>query len=88
VHQKTVGEHTGVVDKNGKDIYEGDIVRITSNIRDDYNALITFFNGGFCAIDGTEGNHSLRIYRLSNSELEIEVIGNIHENPELLEAKE
>lgn len=80
-------QSTGLRDRNGNEIFEGDIVKITNNLQEnevDYNALIIFKDGGFCAIDGTEDNFGLRRYRLSDFNIDLEIIGNIHEHPELL----
>lgn len=91
VKPETVGQFTGLTDKNGKKIFEGDVVHILGNqdVEDwknvDYNALIAFIDGGFCAIDGTIEEHGFRRYALARMDFGIEVIGNIHDNPELLE---
>ncbi len=90
----TVGQFTGLTDKNGKKIFEGDIVHILGNqdVEDwknvDYIALIAFLDGGFCAIDGTVEEHGFRRYALSRLDFSLEVIGNIHDNPELLEVQD
>ena len=91
VAPQSVGQFTGLTDKNDKKIFEGDIVHILGNqqVEDwknvSYNALIAFLDGGFCAIDGTIEEHGFRRYALARMDFEIEVIGNIHDNPELLE---
>lgn len=90
VDPDTVGQFTGLTDKNGKKIFEGDIVHILGNqdVEDwknvDYTALIAFIDGGFCAIDGTVEEHGFRRYALARLDFSLEVIGNIHDNPELL----
>ena len=87
---ETIGQFTGLTDKNGKKIFEGDIVHILGNqqVEDwknvDYTALIAFLDGGFCAIDGTVEEHGFRRYALARMDFDMEVIGNIHDNPELL----
>ena len=85
---ESVGQYTGLRDKNGREIYEGDIVHLSSDDGVDYKALIVFKDGGFCAIDGSENDYSVRRYGLSRYDLKVEVIGNIYENPELLEAND
>jgi uncharacterized phage protein (TIGR01671 family) len=91
IYPESVGQFTGLTDKNGKKIFEGDVVHIIGNqaVEDwknvDYNALIAFLDGGFCAIDGTIEEHGFRRYALARMDFDLEVIGNIHDNPELLE---
>ena len=87
----TVGQYTGLTDKNGVKIFEGDIVQVLGNQQVDdwknvnYTALIAYLDGGFCAIDGTIEEHVLRRYGLYRLDFDLEVIGNIHDTPELLE---
>ena len=94
VDRETVGQYTGLTDKNGKRIFEGDIVRILGNQtnedwkRVDYTALIAFIDGGFCALDGTIEDHGFRRYGLQRMDFSLEIIGNIYDNPELLEETE
>ena len=91
VDPATVGQFTGLTDKNGQKIFEGDIVRVLGNqqVDDwknvDYVALIAFLDGGFCAIDGTVEEHGLRRYALARMDFSLEIIGNQFDNPELLE---
>jgi uncharacterized phage protein (TIGR01671 family) len=90
VEQESICQFTGLTDKKGKRIFEGDIVRILGNqdVEDwknvDYTALIAFIDGGFCAIDGTVEEHGFRRYALARLDFSLEVIGNIHDNPELV----
>lgn len=93
VHGDTVGQYTGLTDKNGRKIFEGDIVNLKGNPAYpswgivDYNALIVYSDGAFSAIDGTEENHGSRRYNFTRAELDVEVIGNIHDHPELLKGE-
>ena len=91
VNPETVGQFTGLTDKNGKMIFEGDIVHVLGNqqVEDwkcvDYIGSIAFLDAGFCVIDGTVEEHGFRRYGLPRLDFDLEVIGNIHDNPELLE---
>lgn len=88
---ETVGQYTGLHDKNGKEIYEGDIVLL-----DCYHYEEPAFDGEFEVIyDDINGMWILvdledkkNIYTFENIrgyyKTEIEVIGNIYENSELL----
>lgn len=67
---------TGVLDKNGKEIFEGDVV----NIFDEKLSKIYFSEGAFC-VEVLNGGTPLHVYLSEH----LELIGNIYENPELLE---
>ena len=77
-----VEQYTGLKDTKGKDIYEGDIVRCEHDYQGtDYTGKVMFFNGGFCVWTGGFRNYVW-------DDMIPEIIGNIHENPELLEVDE
>ena len=74
VDPATVGQFTGLTDKNGKEIYEGDVLSKEPFLK------VTFENGGFCfsndLLSGSDRLSQERVGRLS-------IISNIYENPEL-----
>ena len=94
----TVGQFTGLTDKNGKEIYEGDILRgdeypFNCDGIDNYFAEVVWADNvcGFYRITHKKANSTVRGISHGNwSELDeediksFEIIGNIHDNPELL----
>lgn len=84
----TVGQYTGLTDKNGKKIFEGDIVK--SFEYDDIYLVKYFDNNNYPAFDCVPDVPFCECNGLSflvNTE-GCEVIGNIHDNPELMNREE
>ena len=74
---ETAGQYTGLTDKNGVKIFEGDIVRAITRLTDIYVEAVTFKNGAFWYKNWSWVKFGFKFEKT-------EVIGNIHDNPELL----
>ena len=88
VRRETVGEFTGLVDQNGRQVFEGDYCCLTRFAVLAYG-IIAFRNGCFWFVETAiyeEGKRNcVRLCDLDVNGFKIEVKGNIHDNPKLAE---
>ena len=77
---ETVGQFTGLTDKNGKKIFEGDIIRATDSQDADLVGMVVWRYEAWC-VSGANWADTLH---MANFLHKLVVIGNIHDNPELL----
>ena len=84
VDPDTVGQYTGLQDKNGKRIFEGDIVTFKTSMSTFKPHYVRWKEGEARFV--VTGKDGVRSYPMDSS-FEYEVIGNIHDNPELLKGE-
>lgn len=95
VAPSSIGQFTGLTDKNGKKVFEGDILKFTDTNADyrwvgrvEFGNPNAEYNWGFqlVYIKGTKANTDILCwFDMEETGAFAEVIGNIHDNPELLE---
>lgn len=89
VLQKTVGQFTGLHDKNGKDIYDGDIigdwVEVDGKMEQSRQTVFFHEKEGQWMLDNSFHQDQTHFFSLAQElrDFEYEIIGNIHENAEL-----
>ncbi len=112
VDPETVGQYTGLTDKNGRKIFEGDILEFDDEIVEgyytscgrEYNSwevknygVVGFYEESagydFCKYKFNENQVEADLHENNTMEFadfvkELEIVGNIHDNPEMLEVEE
>lgn len=90
---ETVGQYTGITDDNGKKIFEGDILGVTNDDTDyDYITKVYLDCDTLCVdVQGQDYDYTSIGFAIEIWDDEcdqVEIIGNIYDNPELLEVEE
>ena len=85
IDKETLGQYTGLKDKNGKEIFEGDIVSFNLKSDSEGRPNITGYIEYQTTFSGYRSMSFKGSFALDYNIKDIEVIGNIYDNPELLE---
>lgn len=85
----TIGQYTGLTDKNGERIFEGDIVQWKDENFNNYTSVVEWCGEkwNYPAFDLAKHDYECNGLQYVHEDCIIEVIGTIYDNPELLEVK-
>ena len=81
---ETIGQFTGLTDKNGKKIFEGDVVLYPWSDQDKPQRFTIKFKDGQFVASPVKETEEYWDFMVGGYSKEMEIIGNIHDNPELL----
>lgn len=83
VYPETVGQYTGLKDRKGRDIFEGDIVAEGT-----INYVVAFYAGAWRLKQNIDGDTWWKSLYRYVANFRVEVIGNVYENPEFMKEDE
>ena len=89
VQKETVGQFTGLTDKNGNEIYEGDILCWSDDKDRTFPMVVEYRHGAFGIVFTRNYFKSIAdnpnfTFNPLDTDVDVEIIGNIHDNPELI----
>ena len=91
VDLNTIGQYVGLTDKNGQKVFEGDILAFYSDYHEKeiVDGVVKYGEFNCTCCDGVYGWYidGGDIRKLGDTNTRLYVVGNIHDNPELLESK-
>ncbi len=92
IHQQvqpdTLGEYIMRTDKKGRDVFTGDVVKITRHGRHDYSGYVSYskMHTAYVVVT-TRSKYGTEVeLPLPPDDMDIEVLGNVYDNPELVDA--
>lgn len=86
IYTSTVGQYTGLNDRNGKRIFEGDILNHVSWMGSIEPGVVEMNDGSWVVVEDEDHYEFLCDTNTIDRQNVCEIIGNIHDNPELLRA--
>ena len=88
IRKETIGQYTGLKDKNGKEIYEGDIVKFKDRITNEEDIFTIKYCEERASFVLSNKSYNEMTINVKDRILLVEVIGNIYDNKNLLEKGE
>lgn len=84
VDYNTLGQYTGLTDKNGTKIFENDILQVNYH-GDEIGRVCIYYKYAMYLCDVIYGDVEFDTLGMLNANYQLEVVGNVYDNPELIE---